>query len=317
MYYLIVNSLLFNAMNTSDQTVKLEGLIDKFEHLKKDLIPTEEELNAELAKVRLQILDRARARTSFTGDPLKDLSIFKFGKEFKDNYEQLVQLREMLKNAVNEFILIHDTSYNLLINELNERDRCYIPFRVAALGIIDSNPLEAGYEYDIAGDKYYLKLRFQRGEYIRELDVKEEGKLDKWLNIIPTFRGRGDSYAETIEPLTLVMPGEDYKSSDDYVRHLYTEGEWEVKPKPKKPYWRMAPDKFDTAIVKIGSKPAIEIIEKQEFPEREYKAFALYIGNEEIRIRSGLDLKELNTLQKIYDKMTSTKGGPIARSIIF
>jgi hypothetical protein len=219
-------------MNTSDETLKLEELIDKFKHLKIDLIPTEEKLNAELAKVRLQILDRARARTSFTGDPLKDLSIFKFGKEFKDNYDQIVHLREMLKNAVNEFILIHDTSYNLLINELNERDRCYIPFRVAALGIINSNPLEVGYEYDITGDKYYFKLRFQNGAYIRELDVEEGGKLDKWLNIIPTFRGRGESYTENPEPLTLVTPGEDYKSSDDYIRHLYIEGEWEAKTNP-------------------------------------------------------------------------------------
>lgn len=308
-----------NAMIGFDQTLKLEELIDKFEHLKKDLIPTEEELNAELAKVRLQILDRARARTSFTGDPLKDLSIFKFGKDFKNNYRQLVHVREMLKNAANEFILIHDTSYNLLVNELNERDRCYIPFRVAALGIIDSNPLEVGYEHDISGDKYYLKLRFQNGAYIRELDVKEEGKLDKWLNIIPTFRGREESYTETTEPLILVTPEEDYKSSDDYVRHLYMEGEWEAKPKPKpkKPYWRIAPNTFDTTALKIGPEPVIEVIEKQEFPEREYKVFALYIGNQEIMVRLGLDLKELNTLQKIYDKLQYTRGKPGARSLIF
>jgi hypothetical protein len=304
-------------MITSDQTLKLEELIDKYEHLKKELIPTEEELNAELAKIRLQILDRARARTSFTGDPLKDLSIFKFGNKFKDNYDQLVRLRGMLKKAANEFIIIHDTSYNLLINELNERDRCYIPFRVAALGIIDSNPLEVGYEYDIAGDKYYLKLRFQNGAYIRELDVKEEDKLDKWLNIIPTFRGRGGSYTEKTEVLTFVTPGEDYKSSDDYIRNLYIEGESEEKPKPKKPYWRIAPNTFDTNTVKIGAEPVIEIIEKQEFPEKENKVFALYIGNEVVMIRSGLDLKELNTLQKIYDKMNSARGKPSALSLIF
>jgi hypothetical protein len=304
-------------MTNSDQTLKLEELIDKYEHLKKDLVPTEENLNAELAKVRLQILDRARARTSFTGDPLKDLSIFKFGNNFKDNYDQLVHLREMLKNAANEFILIHDTSYHLLINKLKERDRCYIPFRVAALGIIDSNPLEVGYEYDIAGDKYFLKLRFQNGAYIRELDVKEEDRLDKWFNIIPTFRGRGESYTENAELLTLVTPGEDYESSDDYIRHLYIEGEWEEKPKPKKPYWRIAPNKFDTNAVKIGAEPVIEIIEKQEFPEKENKMFALYVGNQEVMMKSGLDLKELNTLQKVYDKMNSTRGKSEALSLIF
>jgi hypothetical protein len=304
-------------MTNSDQTLKLEELIDKYEHLKKDLVPTEENLNAELAKVRLQILDRARARTSFTGDPLKDLSIFKFGNNFKDNYDQLVHLREMLKNAANEFILIHDTSYHLLINKLKERDRCYIPFRVAALGIIDSNPLEVGYEYDIAGDKYFLKLRFQNGAYIRELDVKEEDRLDKWFNIIPTFRGRGESYTENAELLTLVTPGEDYESSDDYIRHLYIEGEWEEKPKPKKPYWRIAPNKFDTNAVKIGAEPVIEIIEKQEFPEKENKMFALYVGNQEVMMKSGLDLKELNTLQKVYDKMHTTRGKPGALSLIF
>jgi hypothetical protein len=304
-------------MITSDQTLKLEELIYKYEHLKKDLVPAEEKLNAELAKVRLQILDRARARTSFTGDPLKDLSIFKFGNKFIDNYDQLVRLREMLKNAANEFILIHDTSYHLLINKLKERDRCYIPFRVAALGIIDSNPLEVGYEYDIAGDKYYLKLMFQNGAYIRELDVKEEERLDKWFNIIPTFRGRGESYTENAELLTFITPSEDYKSSDDYIRHLYIEGEWEEKPKPKKPYWRIAPDRFDTNTVNIGAEPGIEIIEKQEFPEKENKVFALYIGNQEVMMRSGLDVKELNTLQKVYDNMNSTRGKPGALSLIF
>jgi hypothetical protein len=304
-------------MIIADQTLKLEELIDKYEHLKKDLVPAEEKLNAELAKIRLQILDRARARTSFTGDPLKDLSIFKFGNDFKDNYDQLVRLREVLKNAANEFILIHDTSYHLLINKLKERDRCYIPFRVASLGIIDSNPLEVGYEYDIAGDKYYLKLRFQNGSYIRELDVKEEERLDKWFNIIPTFRGRGESYTENTELLTFITPSEDYKSSDDYIRHLYIEGEWEEKPKPKKPYWRIAPNKFDTNTVKIGAEPVIEIIEKQEFPEKENKVFALYIGNQEVMMRSGLDLKELNTLQKVYDKLNSARGKPGALSLVF
>jgi hypothetical protein len=304
-------------MSTPGRTLKLEDLIEKFEHLKKDLIPTEEKLNAELAKVRLQILDRARARSSFTGDPLKDLSIFKFGKDFRKNYDQLLDLKDMLKNAEGEFIIIHDTTYNLLINELNETDRCYIPFHVAALGIIDSNPLEVGYEYDIAGDKYYLKLRFQNGAYIRELEVKEEGKLDKWLNILPTFRGRGETYTEKTEPLMLFKAMEDYKSSEDYIRHIYTEGEWETKPKPKKPYWRIAPDKFDISKVKIGSDSVIEIFEKQEFPSKEYIAFALYIGDEEVMKRLNLDLKELDTLQKIYDTLNSSRGKPEAKSLIF
>jgi hypothetical protein len=61
----------------------------------------------------------------------------------------------------------------------------------------------------------------------------------------------------------------------------------------------------------------IEIIEKQEFPEKENKVFALYIGNQEVIMRSGLDLKELNTLQKVYDKMNSAGGKPGALSLIF
>lgn len=303
-------------MTMTNRTSKLEELIEKYEHLKKDLIPTEDKLNSELSYVRLQILDRSRARTSFTGDPLKDLSVFKFGKEFKDNYEQLVHLRDMLKKAEGQYVLVHDTSYNLLVNELDETDRCYIPLHVAALGVIDSNPLEAGYEYDIAGDKYYLKLRFKHGAYIRELEEKEHGKLDKWFNIILTFRGRGETYTEKAEPLKLVETMEDYKSSDDYIRHLYTEGEWETKPAQKKPYWRIAPDKFDTSKVKIGSAPVIEIFEKQEFPSKEYKVFALYMGNDEVMKKSGLDLKELNTLQKIYDVLISAREKNWAKSLI-
>ena len=34
-------------------------------------------------------------------------------------------------------------------------------------------------------------------------------------------------------------------------------------------------------------------------------------------MRSGLDLKELDTLQKVYDKINSTRGKPGALSLIF
>lgn len=292
-------------MITSERTLKLEELIEKYDHLKKDLMPVEKKLNAELSRIRLQVLDRARARTSFTGDPLKDLSIFKFGKEFSENYAQLLNLKNILKNAEGEFILIHDTSFNLLVNELNETDRCYIPFRVAALGVIDSNPLETGYEYDTAGDKYYFKLRFKDGSYIRELEIRDQGKADKWLSILPSFRGRKESYTEETEKLKLVRQTKDYQSSDDYIRHMYTEGEWETES--KKPYWRIAPDRFDMSKIKIGSAPAIEIFDAQEFPSKEYKAFALYIGNEEVTKRLKLDLKDLNTLQKVYDMLDSAQ----------
>ena len=92
-------------MITTNRTSKLEELIEKYEHLKKDIVPTEEKLNSELSDIRLQIIDRSRARTSFTGDPLKDLSIFKFGTEFQANYMQLVRLRDMLKRAAGQFVL--------------------------------------------------------------------------------------------------------------------------------------------------------------------------------------------------------------------
>lgn len=304
------------------RTIKLEQLINKYEHLKKDLIPVEEELDNELAKVRLQILDRARARTSFTGDMLKDLSIFKFGKEFIANYQQLLQLRDLLKSYEGNFLLIHDTAYNLLVNELNETDRCYIPFRVAALGIIDSNPLDVGYEYDISGDKYYLKLRFKNGAYIRELDIKEQSKLDRWINIIPSFRGRGEAYTEETERLKLVVqPMEDFKSSEEYIRYIYTDvytdSELETKPKPKKPYWRIAPDKFDISKIRIGQFPVIEMFEKYEFPTKEKKVFALYIGNEEVTKRLKLDLKEMSSLQKIYNTLNASTGTRGIRSLLF
>ncbi len=292
-------------MITSERTLKLEELIEKYDILKKDLMPVEEKLNTELSRIRLQILERARARTSFTGDPLKDLSIFKFGKAFSENYEQLLNLKALLENAAGEFVVIHDTSFNLLVNELNATDRCYVPFRVAAIGIIDSHPLETGYEHDVAGDKYYLKLRFQNGAYLRELEVKEQGKADKWLNIIPTFRGRGETYTEKAEALKLVLQTEDYKSSDDYIRQMYTGDESEKKQ--KKPYWRIAPDKFNVNEIKIVSDTAIEIFEAQEFPSKKYKSFALYIGNEEVTKRLKLDLNKLDTLQKIYDMLDAAK----------
>ncbi|MCK5140184.1 MAG: hypothetical protein KAQ85_10115 [Thermodesulfovibrionia bacterium] len=313
-------------MQDSDRTVKLEELIKKFGNLRRDLIPTEEKLNAELSKVKQHILDRARARTSFTGDPFKDLSIVKFGKKFKENYEQLLKLKDMLEDAKGTFILIHDMSYNLLINILKEADRCYIPFRVAALGIIDSNPLEVGYEHDIRGDHYYLKLRFQNGAYIRELEGKDEGKLDKWLKVIPTFRGRGEGYTEKSEPLKLVMPITDIKSSEvyhrlrypdeeAYIRQAYTDDKAAIKS--KKPYWRIAPDRFDTSKVKIVSGPVVEIFERQEFPEKEHKTFALYIGNEEVTKRLHLNVEELSTLEKIYDTLNSTRGKPGGKTLIF
>lgn len=312
-------------MHESERTAKLEELIEKFENLKKDLVPAEIKLNDELKKVKHQVIDRARARTSFTGDQLKDLSIFIFGKEFLENYKQLIALKDILKNAKGEFILIHDTSYNLLINVLKEADRCYIPFRVAALGIIDDNPLDVGYEHDITGDKYYLKLRFHLGAYIRELEIKEHGTLDKWLNILPTFRGRELRYTEQSEPLKLVMPVKDYQSSEDYVRKIYVDYQEpqdyaeqdRLKKEAKKPYWRIAPDRFERAMIGMVTEPVIEIYEEQEFPKRKYKVFALYIGNEEVMRRVGLNFRELQALQGIYDILNSSKGPSGSTPLIF
>lgn len=316
---------MINVMLRPDRTERLEKLIDRFENLKKDLLPTEEKLSDELKKVKQQIADRARARTSFTGDPLKDLSIFIFGNKFKENYEQLIQIKDSLKNAEGEFMLIHDTSYNLLINVMKEADRCYIPFRVAALGIIDSNPLDVGYEHDITGDKYYLELRFKDGIYIRELELVEHPKLDKWLNILPTFRGREERYTEKRERLKLVIPVKDYESSEDYIRRIYVDYQEPEKyteqdisrTKAKRPYWRVVPDRFDTALVTIKDEPAIEIFEEQEFPKKKYKVFALYIGNEEVEKRVNLDLIESGSIQKIYDRLHSSRGKPEGKTLIF
>lgn len=308
-----------------DRTLKLEGLIDKFESLKKDLAPAEESLKDELRKIKQQIIDRARARTSFTGDELKDLCIFKFGREFKENFEQLVTLNNILKKSAGEFVLIHDTSYNLLVNAIKETDRCYIPFRVAALGILDNKPLDVGYEYDITGDKYYLKLRFKNGEYIRELEIKELGKLDKWLNFLPTFRGREMRYTEVSEPLKFIAQEKDYQASENYIREIYIdyqkqEDQAEQEPSKaevKKPYWRIAPDRFEVSMIKTISGPAVEIHEEQEFPKKTYKVFALYIGNQEVAKRTGMDITKFSTLRKLYDALSSSKAPSRSTQLIF
>jgi hypothetical protein len=315
--------------HTADRTAKFEKLIEKFERLKKDLIPTEEKLNAELAKVRQLILQRARANLSFTGDRLKDLCIIRHGKEFRENYEQLLRLRSILANAVGEYVLIHDTSYNLLINAMKETDRCYIPFRVAALGILESDPLDVGYEHDITGDRYYLKLRFHDGSYIRELESTEHPNLDKWINVLPTFRGRGGGYTEKSEGLKLVLPVKDYESSENYIRQIYIDhqeseddlgqglSEGHLKMKSKKPYWRIAPAKFEMSRVTIGSDPVIEIFEKQEFPEKVYKVFALYVGNEAVTDKLDLDVRKSGSLQEIAEILNSSRGKPGGKSLVF
>jgi hypothetical protein len=309
----------------TDRTEKLERLIEKYEGLKKDLIPTEEELKAEIQKVKQKIIDRSRARVSFTGDPLKDLSIFTFGSEYKDNYNQLLQLKDILKKAEGEFLLIHDTSFNLMINVMKESDRCYIPFRVAALGIIDKDPLDVGYEHDITGDKYYIKLRFREGSYIRELEVKELPTLDKWLKVLPTFRGKGGGYTETTEPLKLILPEKDYHASEEYIRHVYVDYQEpqelseQVKQdkKSKKPYWRITPNRFDVAEIEIGTGSEIEIYEEQEFPKKIYKDFALYIGNGPVMKRTGIELKESSTLQDIYSLLNSGTDKAENKTLIF
>ncbi len=158
-------------------------------------------------------------------------------------------------------------------------------------------------------------MRFQAGAYVRELEVKEHAKLDKWLNILPTFRGRGPGYTEKGERLKLVLPATDYQHSEDYIRNVYIDGEF--KKKSKKPYWRIAPDKFDISSVKIGPGPVVEIFEKQEFPQKEFKVFALYIGNAEVMTRLDLNLRELDTIQKIYDTLNSSGGKSADKTLIF
>lgn len=59
------------------------------------------------------------------------------------------------------------------------------------------------------------------------------------------------------------------------------------------------------------------MIGKKELPEKENRVFALYIGNQEVMMRSGLDLKELNILQKVCNEMNSARGKPSVLSLIF
>jgi hypothetical protein len=307
-------------MEKSEQTriKKLDELIEDVKNIERqiqDLDPARKRRNDELVKVTQHILERARSNISYTGDWLKDLSIFHFGVNYEENYKQLLNLENILKNFENQFVLIHDTSSETLVSELNERDKWFISFRVAALGIIESgdNPLDVGFE---EGRKYYLKLRFKDQSYIRELEVKEEGKIDKLIRFVPTYRGRVSGYTEKPEPLKLVVPEKSYNSSEEYIRKLYAGDEAYLRQqymdvpekKSKKPYWRIDPDRFDVSKVIISSEPFVEIFEEQEFPKKTYKVFALYIGNEEISKRLGFNLDRLNDLRYIYDVLNHDRG---------
>lgn len=300
------------------RTKKLDELIEDVKNIEQriqDLYPARKRRHDELVKVTQHILERSRSNISYTGDWLKDLSIFHFGVNYKENYIQLLNLKNILKNFENQFVLIHDTSSETLVSALNERDKWFISFRVAALGIIESgdNPLDVGFE---EGRKYYLKLRFKDQSYIRELEVKEEGKIDKLLRFVPTYRGRGSGYTEKSEPLKLVVPGKSNKSSEEYIRKLYTGDEVYLRQqdidvsekKTKKPYWRIDPDRFDVSKVKLSFEPFVEIFEEQEFPKKNYKVFALYIGNEEVSRRVDFNLDRLNDLRYIYDALNHNRG---------
>jgi hypothetical protein len=306
-------------MEKSEQTRtnKLDELIEDVNNIERsiqDLNPARQRRNDELVKVTQCILERARSNTSYTGDWLKDLSVFHFGVNYKENYKQLINLKNVLNKFKNQFVLIHDTSSETLVSALNEKDKWFISFRVAALGIIENreNPLDVGFE---EGCKYYLKMRFKDQSYIRELEVKEEGKIDKLLRFIPTYRGRGLGYTEKSEPLKLVIPEQSNKLSEECIRKLYADDEEYLRlqymdvpvKKAKKSYWRIDPDRFDVSKVKISSEPFVEIFEEQEFPKKKYKVFALYIGDEEVYKRLGFNLDKLKNLSNIYDVLNNDR----------
>ncbi len=284
---------------------------EEFHILEKSVRPKRLGVEVALEVMREEIIEKARASASLSDDPLEDLSIIEAGIDYESYYEKLKQIRRKLVNARGKYVLIQDTSFQLFLNVAHPGHKCHSPFPVAAIGKIAKEPLKVGFEEGTSGSHFYLKLMFEKGAYIRECranDQEDDKLLSKVLRLIPSQQGTR-VYRKKMKPLLYVRSDEDFERSYENIQYHYLNKKSGVQS--RKPYWKIAPNKFKSHNLEVGKKQSIKVIDYNGNTQ-----FAMYIGNREVSRRLGIDIKTLDSLDNVYASLDSSNGNGNAGSLI-
>jgi hypothetical protein len=284
---------------------------EEFHILEKSVRPKRLGVEVALEVMREEIIEKARASSSLSDDPLEDLSIIEAGIDYESYYSKLKQIRRKLENARGKYVLIKDTSFQLFLNTAYPGHKCHSPFPVAAIGKIASDPMKVGFEEGTSGSHFYLKLMFENGAYIRECrasETKDRKLLSKVLRLIPSQQGTR-VYRKKMKPLLYVRSEEDFERSYENIQYHYLNKKSGVQS--RKPYWKIAPGKFKSHSLEIGKKQSITVIDYNGNTQ-----FAMHIGNREVSRRLGLDNHAIESLDSIYASLNNNNGNGKAASLI-
>jgi hypothetical protein len=279
--------------------------------LEKTLTPKRKAIEEDLEIVTEEIISKSRCGSCLSHDRLEDLSIVEAGIYYQEYYEKLLQLRSKLEKAKGKYVLIHDIGYQMFLNLAYSGHKVHSPFKIAAIGKIGSDPLQAGFEEETDESHFYLKLMFENGAYVRECEVddeEDERLFSKVLRLIPSHEGTR-VYREKVDSLRYVKSREDHEKSYSNIRNLYLNGQG--ADESKKPYWKIAPGRFKSHNVVVDSRPFVEVRDHKDNVQ-----FAIHIGNEEIMKRTGINLDKDDTLDQLFEKLKSSKKDQKGKSLI-
>jgi hypothetical protein len=279
--------------------------------LEKTLSPKRKAIEEDLEIVTEEIISKSRCGSCLSHDRIEDLSIVEAGIYYQEYYEKLLKLRSKLEKAKGEYVLIHDIGYQMFLNLAYSGHKVHSPFKIAAIGKIGNDPLQAGFEEETDDSHFYLKLMFENGAYVRECEVddeEDERLFSKVMRLIPSHEGTR-VYREKVDSLRYVRSREDYEKSYSNIRALYLNGQGSNES--KKPYWKIAPGRFKSHNVVIDNRPFVEVRDHKDNIQ-----FAIHIGNEEIMKRTGINLNENDTLDKLFKKLQSSKKDQKGKSLI-
>lgn len=283
----------------------------EFHVLEKSLMPKRLAVEEDLEIITEDIIGKARCGSSFSPDRLEDLSIVEAGIHYLEYYEKLLQLRAKLEKARGEYVLIHDIGYQLFLNLAYPGHKVHSPFKIAAIGKIGNEPLQVGFEEETDESHFYLKLMFEAGAYIRECEVDDDEDkrlFSKVMRLIPSHESTR-VYRKKIEPLRYVKSQEDYEKSYSNIQYYYLNGKGPVQS--KKPYWKIAPGKFKSHNIIIDSRPFVEVRDHKDNMQ-----LAIYIGNEEVMKRTGINPDTTDTLDTLYETLNNSKREQKGKSLI-
>jgi len=285
--------------------------LTEFIELEKSLMPRREAIEDTLEKTRGKIIEKARTDLCLSDCRLEDLSIMEAGLYYQQYYEKLVKIRNKLRKARGQFVLIQDTSYQLFLDPEHPGHKHHEPFPIAAIGKIGDDPFKVGFEEETEESHFYLKLMFENGAYIRECKINSQNNsklFSKFQRLIPSQQGTR-VYRKKVKELQYVLSDVDFERSYENILNHYLNRPGSQKS--RKPYWKIASGKFKSHNVVVDRHPVIHVPDHNDSIE-----FSMYIGNKEVARRLGIDVSGINSIDILYEILQASKSNGSKKSLI-